>query len=70
MCNTSIPTQLSLFYLTQKKKNKQTNKQNRKTNRINFKRYSIKNFTKLKALKGLQVPYKPLTLSEDAYLGF
>ena len=31
MCNTSIPTQLSVFNLTQKKKqNKQTNKQNRK----------------------------------------
>ena len=29
MCNTSIPTQLSLFYLTQK--NKQTNKQTNKT---------------------------------------
>ena len=72
MCNTSIPTQLSIFYLTQKK-TKQTNKQTNKTektNRINFKRYSIKNFTKLKALKGLQVPYKLLTLSEDAYLGF
>ena len=30
MCNTSIPIQLSIFYLTQKKNNKQTNKQNRK----------------------------------------
>ena len=30
MCNTSIPTQLSIFNLMQKKKNKQTNKQNRK----------------------------------------
>ena len=69
MCNTSIPTQLSIFYLMQKKTNKQTNK-TEKTNRINFTRYSIKNFTKLKAWKGLQVPYKPLTLSEDAYLGF
>ena len=68
MCNTSIPTQLSIFNLTQKK-NKQTNK-TEKTNRINFTRYSIKNFTKLKALKGLQVPYKLLTLLEDAYLGF
>ena len=27
MCNTSIPTQLSIFNLTQKKNNKQTNKQ-------------------------------------------
>ena len=70
MCNTSIPIQLSIFYLTQKKTtNKQTNK-TEKTNRINFTRYSIKNFTKLKALKGLQVPYKLLTLLEDAYLGF
>ena len=69
MCNTSIPTQLSIFYLMQKQTNKQTNK-TEKTNRINFTRYSIKNFTKLKALKGLQVPYKLLTLLEDAYLGF
>ena len=71
MCNTSIPTQLSIFNLTQKNKktNKQTNK-TEKTNRINFTRYSIKNFSKLKALKGLQVPYKLLTLLEDAYLGF
>ena len=69
MCNTSIPTQLSIFNLTQKKNNKQTNK-TEKTNRINFTRYSIKNFTKLKALKGLQVPCKLLTLLEDAYLGF
>ena len=70
MCNTSIPTQLSVFNLTQKKQtNKQTNK-TEKTNGINFTRYSIKNFTKLKALKGLQVPYKLLTLLEDAYLGF
>ena len=30
MCNTSIPTQLSIFNLMQKKTNKQTNKQNRK----------------------------------------
>ena len=30
MCNTSIPTQLSIFYLMQKQTNKQTNKQNRK----------------------------------------
>ena len=69
MCNTSIPTQLSIFYLMQKQTNKQTNK-TEKTNRINFTRYSIKNFSKLKALKGLQVPYKLLTLLEDAYLGF
>ena len=70
MCNTSIPTQLSIFNLMQKKKkNKQTNK-TEKTNRINLTRYSIKNFTKLKALKGLQVPYKLLTQLEDAYLGF
>ena len=65
MCNASIPTQLSIFCLMQK----QTNK-TEKTNGINFTRYSIKNFTKLKALKGLQVPYKLLTLLEDAYLGF
>ena len=30
MCNTSIPTQLSIFCLMQKQTNKQTNKQNRK----------------------------------------
>ena len=35
MCNTSIPTQLSLFYLTQKKKtNKQTNKTEKPTGLI------------------------------------
>ena len=33
MCNTSIPTQLSIFCLMQKQTNKQTNKQNRKNQR-------------------------------------
>ena len=48
MCNASIPTQLSIFCLMQKQTNKQTNK-TEKTNGINFTRYSIKNFTKLRA---------------------
>ena len=34
MCNTSIPTQLSMFYLMQKQTNKQTNKTEKPTGLI------------------------------------